>query len=437
MTMTMTTRENSAVTTFAAESTSSTTTTATTAERLLFCFISVILGSIPMSSSSPSQQSSSESLFLCAISLTVGVFMIMMVPTPSPQQQQQQQPSSSSHSSEVTLTKVATNKCATNDKAGEMATTKLMMRYYHWTAGLCLVTIPFRVWTQLAIRDFTSTLSVLLVVWNTDTGALVVGRLCSTIKQYRQRQQEKEQEQPQQQQQHSRRTATDTGTAISKVLEVPEWILRISPKKTMEGFVGGYIGGMLTATVWIPWIIRTFGPTITTTFPPTTCTIDPALSYEPSICRLRDINLDSNVCWFWGMTTPGPWIERTNNLLCTETYTTNAAAYSSSYFRSFLQLEPTSEFSWLWGTGTSNYLENIPSGIEDDDGMLRKLLLGFVLATLAIVGDLVESSIKRRSSSKDSGKMLPGHGGVLDRFDSSLLAVVVYQAFLNQYPSYS
>jgi CDP-diglyceride synthetase len=57
---------------------------------------------------------------------------------------------------------------------------------------------------------------------------------------------------------------------------------------------------------------------------------------------------------------------------------------------------------------------------------LRRLVLGLILAVLAIVGDLVESSIKRQSQSKDSGNVLPGHGGVLDRFDSSLLAVMFY-----------
>jgi len=55
--------------------------------------------------------------------------------------------------------------------------------------------------------------------------------------------------------------------------------------------------------------------------------------------------------------------------------------------------------------------------------------LGLVVVVFGTWGDLIESLLKRTLGIKDSGNILPGHGGMLDRFDSSLLAIpaaVVY-----------
>lgn len=49
--------------------------------------------------------------------------------------------------------------------------------------------------------------------------------------------------------------------------------------------------------------------------------------------------------------------------------------------------------------------------------------LGVVVVVFGTWGDLVESLLKRTIGVKDSGKILPGHGGMLDRFDSSLMAI--------------
>jgi len=174
----------------------------------------------------------------------------------------------------------------------------------HLLIGFLILTSSMSSWYQVAKISVKHSISLLLIVWNCDTGALVVGRLLG-------------------------------GKRHSKI----PWLHRISPAKSIHGLVGGLVFGVITCKYLVP------------------------LTWDWIIKNRYDI--------FFGADVEGD--------------------------------NDTKVFTWFFG---------------------------MLISASALAGDLVESAIKRNCGQKDSSKLLPGHGGVLDRFDSSWLAIIVYQTWL-------
>ena len=59
------------------------------------------------------------------------------------------------------------------------------------------------------------------------------------------------------------------------------------------------------------------------------------------------------------------------------------------------------------------------------------VIYGFIIGIIAFFGDLVESIFKRNIGVKDSGKLIPGHGGLLDRFDGYFLVLPLFYISIN------
>ena len=71
-----------------------------------------------------------------------------------------------------------------------------------------------------------------------------------------------------------------------------------------------------------------------------------------------------------------------------------------------------------------------PTEMISTSSMIFAFIFGVITSFIAQIGDLVESLFKRECGVKDSGKILLGHGGILDRFDSMLIVIPCYMFFM-------
>lgn len=89
-------------------------------------------------------------------------------------------------------------------------------------------------------------------------------------------------------------------------------------------------------------------------------------------------------------------------------------------------------YSLYWGGQFDGAIVTWGAEAYDDHvvGSLKWAGFGLVVGLAATAGDLLESKFKRTVGVKDSGSIIPGHGGMLDRFDALLLAVPVAWAYI-------
>jgi len=68
--------------------------------------------------------------------------------------------------------------------------------------------------------------------------------------------------------------------------------------------------------------------------------------------------------------------------------------------------------------------------IRQDISVFNGIFIGILVSVSSVFGDFTESMFKRSFNIKDSGRIIPGHGGLLDRFDSMLFAIPIYLCYI-------
>jgi phosphatidate cytidylyltransferase len=97
----------------------------------------------------------------------------------------------------------------------------------------------------------------------------------------------------------------------------------------------------------------------------------------------------------------------------------------------FKRISPKKTWEGLFGgTLSTGILVYFVSVFFNELTLMQWICIGLIVIIIGTYGDLTQSLLKRSVSMKDSGKIMPGHGGILDRFDSFLLAYPIVFTYL-------
>ena len=111
-----------------------------------------------------------------------------------------------------------------------------------------------------------------------------------------------------------------------------------------------------------------------------------------------------------------------------------AAADTGGYFfgrifggpKLWPRVSPKKTWSGFLGGVLLSVIVALAFAIAREGSIGAYVLLGILIAVVALIGDLMESAAKRYYGVKDSGTIMPGHGGLMDRFDGLALVLILF-----------
>ena len=100
--------------------------------------------------------------------------------------------------------------------------------------------------------------------------------------------------------------------------------------------------------------------------------------------------------------------------------------------RAFSPTSPNKTLEGFYGgVALATLIGGIVIASSSEIGFFASILIAFITSIASVFGDLFESYLKREAGVKDSGNLIPGHGGILDRIDGYLFGSVILYILLN------